>query len=231
LIQILETLGVQSNFSTLNIVLPVGISFYTFQTISFTYDVYRGQLKACDSIIDYAAYVSFFPQLVAGPIERGKNLLPQFLKERVFDLQQAKDGIRQVLWGLIKKLVIADNLGIIVDAAYAAPGEQSGVALVVATLAFGFQIYGDFSAYSDIATGSAKLLGFSLMRNFAFPYFIQNLAEFWRRWHISLSTWFRDYLFIPLGGSRKGPSRTTFNLLVTFIISGLWHGASINYLV
>jgi alginate O-acetyltransferase complex protein AlgI len=231
LIQILETLGVQSNFSTLNIVLPVGISFYTFQTISFTYDVYRGQLKACDSIIDYAAYVSFFPQLVAGPIERGKNLLPQFLKERVFDLQQAKDGIRQVLWGLIKKLVIADNLGIIVDAAYAAPGEQSGVALVVATLAFGFQIYGDFSAYSDIATGSAKLLGFSLMRNFAFPYFSQNLAEFWRRWHISLSTWFRDYLFIPLGGSRKGPSRTTFNLMATFIISGLWHGASINFLV
>ncbi len=215
----------------LQIVLPVGISFYTFQTLSYTLDVYWGRMKPTRSAIDFLAYVSFFPQLVAGPIERGSHLLPQFHEPRHFDPAFARDGLRLILWGFVKKLVLADNLALLVDGPYRAPADASGAALALATIAFAFQIYCDFSAYSDIAIGTARLFGFKLMRNFAYPYFSRDLGEFWRRWHISLSTWFRDYLFIPLGGSRRGPLRTAFNVLATFIVSGLWHGASWNFVI
>jgi len=226
-----ETLGWSAPASTLEVILPVGISFYTFQTISYAIEVYRGTLQPTHSLLDYATYVSFFPQLVAGPIERGQALLPQFCRDRHFAPAVASAGARQILWGFIKKMVVADNLARIVNDVYAAPGAHSGAEVAVATVAFAFQIYADFSAYSDIASGCARLLGIRLMRNFAYPYFSADLGEFWRRWHISLSTWFRDYLYIPLGGNRCGAIRRNLNVLITFVLSGLWHGASWNFVV
>ncbi len=224
-------LGWNVGSTTLNIVLPVGISFYTFQTLGYTIDVYRKNIQPCRNLIDYLAFVSFFPQLVAGPIERASAMLPQFGGPRCFDFDLARDGCRQMLWGFFKKLVIADRLAVVVDPYYANPEAFSGPQLMMATVFFAFQIYCDFSAYSDMAIGTAKLFGIRLMRNFAYPYFSQSVSEFWRRWHISLSTWFRDYVFIPLGGSRCGPLRRVINLLVTFLVSGLWHGAAWRFVV
>lgn len=223
-------LGWEPGITTLQIVLPIGISFYTFQTLGYTIDVYRRRLDASRNLIDYLAFVSFFPQLVAGPIERAEQMLPQFASKRVFDGTLAADGCRQILWGFAKKLVIADRLAIVVDPIYAQPESFSGPMLMMATVFFAFQIYCDFSAYSDIAIGTARLFGIRLMRNFAYPYFSQSVGEFWRRWHISLSTWFRDYVFIPLGGSRCSPLRRFLNLIATFLVSGLWHGAAWRYI-
>lgn len=211
---------------TLNVILPVGISFYTFQTLSYTIDVYRGQLKPAKSLINYLAFVSFFPQLVAGPIERGTRLLPQFQKRRAFDSITAADGCRWILWGFFKKLAIADPLAVQVDRFYGDWESATGAELTLATVFFAFQIYCDFSSYSDIAIGTARLFSIRLMRNFAYPYFSRSVGEFWGRWHISLSTWFRDYVYIPLGGNRGGPVRRSVNILVTFLLSGLWHGAA-----
>ncbi len=217
--------------STLKVILPVGISFYTFQTMSYVIDVYRRRLPPARSLLDYATYLSFFPQLVAGPIERGQRLLPQFQATRRFDVKKAEDGARQMLWGVIKKMLIADQLAQVVDKVYTTPDGFTGPQLAFATICFAFQIYCDFSAYSDIAIGTARLFGVDLMRNFAHPYLSQSLGEFWRRWHISLSTWFRDYVYIPLGGGRAGKSRRAINVMVTFLLSGLWHGASWNYVI
>ena len=217
-------LGVSFEPNRLNIILPVGISFYTFQTLSYTIDIYKKQLKASKDIIAFFAFVSFFPQLVAGPIERASNLLPQFFKKREFSYFKAKDGLRQILWGLFKKVVVADNCAIIVDIIFSDHNAYSGSTLFIGALFFTFQIYGDFSGYSDIAIGTARLFGFNLMQNFAFPYFSRDIAEFWRRWHISLSTWFRDYLYIPLGGSRGGIVMKIRNTFVIFLVSGFWHG-------
>ncbi|MFN6176982.1 MAG: MBOAT family O-acyltransferase [Flavobacteriales bacterium] len=224
-------MGMPIGLRTLNIVLPVGISFYTFQTMSYTIDVYRKQIKASHDPIAFSAYILFFPQLVAGPIERAGQFLPQFHQHRTFDLAMARDGLRQILWGLFKKVVIADNCAPIVNSIYGDIDHASGSAIVLATVLFAFQVYGDFSGYSDIAIGSARLLGFSLMRNFAYPYFSRDIAEFWRRWHISLSTWFRDYLYIPLGGSRGGKWMAMRNSLIIFTVSGFWHGAAWNFVL
>lgn len=219
-------LGLQMNKTTLSIILPVGISFYTFQTLSYSVDVYRKKLKPTNDLIAFLAFVSFFPQLVAGPIERASNLLPQFYKKREFDYSQAVDGLRQMLWGLFKKVVVADNCAEYVNDIFANYYNYSGTTLILGVVFFAFQIYGDFSGYSDIAIGTARLFGFSLMRNFAFPYFSRDIAEFWRRWHISLSTWFRDYVYFPLGGSRGGTGMKIRNTFVIFIVSGFWHGAN-----
>lgn len=215
---------------TLKIILPVGISFYTFQALSYSIDVYRGNIKPTKDIIAFFAYISFFPQLVAGPIERATNLLPQFLQKRTFSYEQGVDGMRQILWGLFKKIVIADNCATYVDQVWSTYGTQSGSTLLLAAILFTFQIYGDFSGYSDIAIGTAKLFGIRLMRNFNNPYFSRDIAEFWRRWHISLTTWFRDYVYIPLGGSRNGQWRTIANTFVVFILCAIWHGANWTYL-
>jgi len=223
--------GWQPHWTTLNIVLPVGVSFYTFQALSYTITIYRRQMQPTGRLIDYLAYVSFFPQLVAGPIERASHLLPQFLKQRHFDLVAAKDGLRQMLWGAFKKMVIADNLANLLDPIYNDPSGAGGPMLALAMVCFAFQIYCDFSGYSDIAIGCAKLFDFHLMRNFAYPYFSQSVAEFWRRWHISLATWFRDYLYIPLGGNRVSKPRQAFNVMLTFTVSGLWHGAAWNFII
>ncbi len=212
--------------TTLNIVLPVGISFYTFQTLSYSIDVYKKKLKPTKDIIAFFAFVSFFPQLVAGPIERASNLLPQFYKKRNFDYDKAVDGLRQILWGLFKKIVIADNCAVYVNDVFANYSNYSGGTLILGAIFFAFQIYGDFSGYSDIAIGTARLFGFNLMQNFAFPYFSRDIAEFWRRWHISLSTWFRDYVYIPLGGSRGSTGMKIRNTFIIFIVSGFWHGAN-----
>ena len=210
----------------LKFILPVGISFYTFQTLSYTIDIYRRKTAPTRDFIAFFAFVSFFPQLVAGPIERASNLIPQFLRKRTFDSNRATDGMRQILWGFFKKLVIADNCGIYVERIFTDYQEMSGLTLVLGSILFGLQIYGDFSGYSDIAIGTARLFGFRLMRNFAFPYFSRDIAEFWRRWHISLSTWFRDYVYIPLGGSRGRRITQVRNVFVIFIVSGFWHGAN-----
>lgn len=223
--------GVPFEASRLNIVLPVGISFYTFQTLSYTIDIYRGKLEPTRKAIDFFAFVSFFPQLVAGPIERATNLLPQFSRERRFDHDKAVDGARQILWGLFKKIVIADNCAIFVNMVFADHTAYSGSTLLLAAVLFAFQIYGDFSGYSDIAIGTARLFGFNLMQNFAFPYFSRDIAEFWRRWHISLSSWFRDYLYIPLGGSRGSQWKTIRNIFAIFLVSGFWHGANWTFIV
>ncbi|PID27771.1 MAG: membrane-bound O-acyltransferase family protein [Candidatus Cloacimonadota bacterium] len=212
--------------NTLNIVLPAGISFYTFQTLSYTIDVYKRKLEPTEDFIAFSAFVSFFPQLVAGPIERATHLLPQFYKKRHFDYVKASDGMRQILWGLFKKVVIADNCAVFADKIFNNSSEMSGSSLLLGAIFFTFQIYCDFSGYSDIATGTAKLFGFDLMQNFAFPYFSRDIAEFWRRWHISLSTWFRDYLYIPLGGSRGGVGKQIRNTFIIFTVSGFWHGAN-----
>jgi alginate O-acetyltransferase complex protein AlgI len=230
---VLTSLGVEAHLPTLRLILPVGISFYTFQTLGYAIDVYRGDVEASDSLLDYLAYVSFFPQLVAGPIERARNLLPQLERARVFDEAEARDGGRQILWGFAKKIVLADHLGEFVEQVYGNGGMvgASGPVLALATVAFALQIYCDFSAYSDIAIGTSKLLGVRLMRNFAYPYFSRSVDEFWRRWHISLSTWFRDYVYVPLGGSRHGPTRLWLSLMVTFTLSGLWHGANWTFVI
>jgi len=216
---------------TWNLVLPVGISFYTFQTLSYVIDVYKGQVEAERNFITYAAFISFFPQLVAGPIERTGNLLPQIKGKKQFSYDQSVLGLKLMAWGFFKKLVIADNLAIYVDAIYSEPQYHQGLSLILATLFFTIQIYCDFSGYSEIAIGTAKLFGIDLMTNFASPYFAGSLRQFWSRWHISLSTWFRDYVYIPLGGNRKGKVRKALNQIVTFAVSGLWHGANYTYIV
>ncbi|WNJ19765.1 MBOAT family protein [Pontibacter sp. G13] len=224
-------LGLTMNTRTLNIILPVGISFYTFQTLSYTIDIYRGKLKPADNPITFFAFVSFFPQLVAGPIERATHLLPQFEKPRKFDYEKAKDGARQALWGFFKKVVIADTCATQVDYIFNNSETLPGVYLIIGAILFAFQIYGDFSGYSDIAIGTARFFGFDLMQNFNLPYFSRDIAEFWRRWHNSLSTWFRDYLYIPLGGSRGGKWMRLRNVIIIFTVSGFWHGANWTFVV
>lgn len=220
---------IQAN--SLNIILPVGISFYTFQTLSYTIDVYKRKLEPTKDFIAFSAFVSFFPQLVAGPIERATHLLPQFYTKRTFDYSKAVDGMRQILWGLFKKIVIADNCAEYANQIFNNSADMNGSTLVLGALFFTFQIYGDFSGYSDIAIGTSRLFGFDLMRNFNFPYFSRDIAEFWRRWHISLSTWFRDYLYIPLGGSRGATLMKVRNTFIIFIVSGFWHGANWTFIV
>jgi len=219
-------LGMPLQPTSLKILLPVGISFYTFQTLSYSIDVYRRQLQPTKDLVAFTAFVSFFPQLVAGPIERASNLLPQFYTPRKFDYNKAVDGMRQILWGLFKKVVIADNCAEYANLIFNNSTDYSGSTLVLGAIMFSFQIYGDFSGYSDIAIGTSRLFGFDLMRNFAFPYFSRDVAEFWRRWHISLTTWFRDYLYVPLGGSKGSMSLKVRNTFIIFLVSGFWHGAN-----
>ncbi len=220
-----------AHFKLLDFILPIGLSFHTFQAMSYTIEVYRGNQTAEKHFGIYALYVMFYPQLVAGPIERPQNVLPQFYQVHLFDYQRIVSGLQLMAWGLFKKVVIADRLAIFVDKVYNSPTEYSGVPIWVATFFFSFQIYCDFSGYSDIALGTAEVMGFKLMKNFDRPYFSKTISEFWRRWHISLSTWFRDYLYIPLGGNRQGQYRQYFNLFFVFTISGLWHGANWNFLI
>ncbi len=224
-------MGFEISPRSLNILLPVGISFYTFQTLSYTIDVYREKLEPAKDFFEFAAFVSFFPQLVAGPIERASNLLPQFTKSRSFDYDLAINGIMQILWGFVKKLVIADNCAFYANMIFNSSDTFSGSELFLGAVFFTFQIYGDFSGYSDIAIGTSRLFGFDLKQNFAMPYFSRDIAEFWRRWHISLSTWFRDYLYIPLGGSRGGTGMKVRNTFIIFLVSGFWHGANWTFLV
>ena len=223
--------GAEFGESTLSIILPVGISFYTFQTLSYTIDVYRRELQPTNSFVDFSAFVSFFPQLVAGPIERATHLLPQFQQQRTFNYLAAVDGLRQILWGLFKKVVVADNCAEFANLIFNNSDSYNGSTLVLGALFFTFQIYGDFSGYSDIAIGTSRLFGFDLMQNFRYPYFSRNIGEFWRRWHISLSTWFRDYLYIPLGGSRGGTWHKVRNTFIIFIVSGFWHGANWTFII
>ncbi|WP_249219837.1 MBOAT family protein [Chitinophaga sp. HK235] len=218
--------GIQVNPWTLRIILPVGISFYTFHGLSYVIDIYKDRIKAERNFVDYAVFVSFFPLLVAGPIERATHLLPQIKKQRTFDYAKAVDGLRQILWGLFKKIVIADNCAVFANEMFNNPADHSGSSLALGAIFFTFQIYGDFSGYSDIALGTARLFGIELLQNFSFPYFSRDIAEFWRRWHISLSTWFRDYLYIPLGGSKGGTWMKIRNTFIIFIVSGFWHGAN-----
>lgn len=215
----------------IKVILPVGISFYTFQALSYTIDVYRTKIEPTKDIVAFFAFVSFFPQLVAGPIERATNLLPQFLQKRVFDYASAVDGCRQMLWGFFKKMVVADNCAVFVDKIWNDIPAYSGSTLLVAAILFSFQIYCDFSGYSDIAIGTAKLFGIKLKRNFNVPYFSRDIAEFWRRWHISLTTWFRDYIYIPLGGSRVSKAKVVRNTFIIFLVSGFWHGANWTFIV
>lgn len=223
---LLAVIGLPLQPRLLELVLPVGISFYTFQTMSYTIDVYRGKIRAHRNLLEFAVFVAFFPQLVAGPICRASALLPQVATRRRLNLRQSYEGCYLILWGLFKKVVIADNLALIADRVFTAPDQWTGGAIMVAVYAFAIQIYCDFSGYTDIARGVAKLLGFELQLNFKLPYFATNPQEFWRRWHISLSSWLRDYLYVPLGGNRKGPRRTCINLMLTMILGGLWHGAA-----
>lgn len=228
---VLRCFCIETDSVTLDIVLPVGISFYTFQSLGYTIDVYRRKIDATKDIVAFFAFVSFFPQLVAGPIERASNLLPQFMTCRKFDYPVAVDGMRQILWGLFKKMVVADNCAMAVDIIFNEYPTMGSLNLWVGMICFTFQIYGDFSGYSDIAIGSAKLFGIKLMQNFDVPYFSRNVGEFWHRWHISLSTWFRDYIYYPLGGSRCSIWRTMRNTMVVFLVSGLWHGAGWGYVL
>jgi len=230
-VAVFSLFGTKFNPTTMKIVLPVGISFYTFQALSYTIDIYREKLKPTRSIIDYFAFISFFPQLVAGPIERATNLLPQILKARKFDYYLAVDGMQQMLWGLFKKMVIADNIAIQVNSIFQNYDSLYGSTLWLGIFYFAIQIYCDFSGYSDIAIGTARLFGFNIMQNFAFPYFSRDIAEFWRRWHISLSTWFRDYLYFPIGGSRGGLLNRIRNTLIIFVVSGFWHGANWTFII
>ena len=223
--------GIQINTNSLNIILPVGISFYTFQTLSYSIDVYRKKLEPTQDFIAFSAFVCFFPQLVAGPIERATNLLPQFYKKRTFEYHKAVDGMRQILWGLFKKVVIADNCAEFANQIFNNSADMNGSTLVLGAIFFTFQIYGDFSGYSDIAIGTSRLFGFNLKQNFATPYFSRDIAEFWRRWHISLSTWFRDYLYIPLGGSRGGTWMKVRNTFAIFLVSGFWHGGNWTFII
>ena len=223
--------GIHINPAVLQVALPVGISFYTFHGMSYVFDIYRQKQKPVTNFIDYAVFVGFFPLLVAGPIERAHHLLPQVRRNRTFNYQQAIEGCRLMLWGMFKKVVIADYLAKSVDTIFGNYAHESGLSLIIGAVAFSFQIYGDFSGYSDIAIGTAKLLGFELLSNFRFPYFSRDIAEFWRRWHISLSSWFRDYLYIPLGGSKEGKLKAVRNTFIIFVVSGFWHGASWNFIV
>lgn len=231
-VEVLDFFGFQSNPFFLNIILPVGISFYTFQTMSYTIDIYRKQMKATENLLEFMTFVSFFPQLVAGPIERAKNLLPQFGKKRKFNTYEAIEGIKQSIWGLFKKIVIADNCALYVNQIFENSESLPGSMLLIGVLLFAFQIYGDFSGYSDIAIGISRIMGFNLMQNFRSPYLAENIQDFWRRWHISLSTWFRDYVYIPLGGNRVDSKfRRVVNIVVTFTVSGFWHGANWTFIV
>lgn len=223
---LLRLIGIEASWATLNVILPVGISFYTFQALSYTIDVYKRKVEPTRDIVAFFAFISFFPQLVAGPIERATNLLPQFLKRREFEYEQGVDGMRQILWGFFKKLVVADNCAQVVNTVYADHLSMQWTSLVLAAILFAVQIYCDFSGYSDIAIGTAKLLGIKLMRNFNNPYFSRDIAEFWRRWHVSLTTWFRDYIYIPLGGSRTTKIKVVRNTFIIFLVSGFWHGAN-----
>ena len=228
---IANNLGVQYNIPNLNVLLPMGISFYTFQTLSYSIDVYRGSIKPEKHFGIFALYISFFPQLVAGPIERAQSLLPQFYNENKFDYDRITKGLKIMMGGFFKKVVVADRLGVAVNTIYNAPAKHNGIQFIIATIFFAFQIFYDFSGYSDIAIGSAKVMGFNLMKNFERPYFSKTITEFWRRWHISLSSWFKDYLYIPLGGNRVSKYRNYFNLFLTFLISGLWHGANWTFVI
>lgn len=231
LYKLFQIFGLGLDWVTVDILLPVGISFYTFQALSYTIDVYKRKIEPTHDIVSFFAYVSFFPQLVAGPIERATNLLPQFFKKRVFDYGQAVSGTRQILWGLFKKIVVADNCAVIANSIFDNYESMGTLSLLLGAFMFSFQIYGDFSGYSDIAIGTAKLFGFNLMQNFNYPYFSRDIAEFWRRWHISLTTWFRDYIYIPLGGSRGTKLQSFRNTLVIFLVSGFWHGANWTFIV
>lgn len=228
---LMHSLGYTGSLKTLNIILPVGLSFYTFQSMSYALDVYKNKLKPTRNLVDFFAFVSFFPQLVAGPIERAVHMLPQFAAPKKFDYTQAVAGMRMILWGLFKKMVIADTLAVFVNEFFAGPLSFDSLSAWIALLAFAFQIYCDFSGYSDMAIGFAKLLGFELMINFRTPYFARSFTEFWQRWHISLSTWFRDYVFIPLGGNKKGMGKYLVNIFITFFLSGLWHGANYTFAI
>jgi alginate O-acetyltransferase complex protein AlgI len=223
--------GSEISTSSLNIILPVGISFYTFQTLSYTIDVYRGKLEPTKDFIAFMAFVCFFPQLVAGPIERASNLLPQFYKKRKLLFINVQFGVIRILWGLFKKVVIADRLAITVNTVFNSPSDFGGIHYIIATILFAFQIYCDFSGYSDIAIGTARMFGFKLMENFRSPYLSKSLSEFWGRWHISLSTWFRDYLYIPLGGNRVKKHLVFRNLMIVFVVSGFWHGANWTFII
>ena len=225
-VHLMGLFGVSPDWPTLNILLPVGISFYTFQAISYTIDVYRGEIKATRDVLSFGVFIAFFPQLVAGPIERATNLLPQFQREKSFDYDTAVVGMRQILWGLAKKIIIADTMGRWVDQIYDNPYSYSAMSMIWAGILFAVQIYADFSGYSDIAIGSARLLNIRLKANFRYPFFSRNMKELWQRWHISLMTWFRHYVYFPLGGSRRGQWRTALNVMIVFALSGLWHGAN-----
>lgn len=224
-------LGVQINPLTLKVILPVGISFYTFHGLSYVIDIYKNRIKAEKNFVDYSVFVSFFPLLVAGPIERATHLLPQIQKQRTFDYSRAIDGLKQILWGLFKKVVIADQCAEYANVIFNSSGNYSGSTLLFGAICFAFQIYGDFSGYSDIALGTARLFGIELLKNFSFPYFSRDIAEFWRRWHISLSSWFRDYVYIPLGGSKGGVWLKIRNTFIIFLISGFWHGANWTFII
>ncbi|MFA5849795.1 MAG: MBOAT family O-acyltransferase [Bacteroidales bacterium] len=227
----LALLGLKANLGSLQVILPVGISFYTFHGLSYVLDLYKNKIKPERNFVNYSVFVSFFPLLVAGPIERATHLLPQIIKKRAFDYSKAVDGLRQILWGLFKKIVIADNCAEFANTIFNNSGGYSGSTLVLGALFFTFQIYCDFSGYSDIALGTARLFGIDLLRNFAFPYFSRDIAEFWRRWHISLSSWFKDYLYIPLGGSKGGMAMKIRNTFIIFLVSGFWHGANWTFIV
>ena len=228
---LIQKLGFTAHYSTLNIVLPVGISFYTFHGLSYVFDIYNKKIKPTHNWIEYALFVSFFPLLVAGPIERATHLLPQIERQRKFNYELAVSGLKQILWGLFKKIVIADNCAKAVNLIFNSYESQSGGTLFLGAILFSFQIYGDFSGYSDIALGSGKLLGIKLIKNFNYPYFSRSIAEFWRRWHISLSSWFKDYLYIPLGGSKGGTIKRIRNTFIIFLVSGFWHGANWTFIL
>lgn len=226
-----NTLGYTMNYSTLEIILPVGISFYTFQTMSYSIDIYRRELEPTKDFVAFATFVSLFPQLVAGPIERASNLIPQILVKRHWDYTRFKDGVLQIAVGFFRKVVVADSIAVIIDGIYNNPEIHNASSITMAIILYSFQIYFDFSGYSDIAIGTAKLLGFDFKRNFNLPYFSSSITEFWRRWHISLSSWLRDYLYIPLGGNRKGTLKQYRNLFITMLLGGLWHGSSWNFVI
>jgi alginate O-acetyltransferase complex protein AlgI len=228
--QAFEAAGIHTNPVFLHVALPVGLSFYTFHGMSYVFDIYRGLRKPVSNFVDYAVFVSFFPLLVAGPIERANHLLPQVQSNRIFNYARAVGGCRLILWGLFKKVVIADSLAVIADHIFTGYQHYNAFSLLIGAVAFSFQIYGDFSGYTDIALGTAKLFGFELLSNFRFPYFSRSIGEFWRRWHISLSSWFKDYLYIPLGGSREGKAKAVRNTFIIFLVSGFWHGASWNFI-
>ena len=228
---LLGALGFVSQFGLLELVFPVGISFYTFQTLSYTIDIYRRKIEPTDDIVSFFGFVSFFPQLVAGPIERAADLLPQFKNDRTFDYSNAMDGMRQILWGMFKKVVVADNAAVIVDSIFTNYENASPIILFAGAAFFFIQVYGDFSGYSDIAIGTAKLLGFQLSVNFASPFFSRSFSEFWKRWHITLNTWFRDYVYFPLGGSRQGKRKHLINISIVFVVCGFWHGAAWTFII